>query len=731
MSDSFASEHRFRLALRAARQGAWEFDLKRGSGYRSPELLQLLGVANGAPSLTDYLANVDVRDRPAVLHAFGQLRSGQLDESVLQYRFLRDDGVTIWVEQHTFVERDQDGTPAHLYGLSRDVTTIRQTELALQELNTSLEARVAGRTRELESEQAALDAFVAFTELAGSQIDVLTLATHAAQVLRRTLGEVSVAYYELEDQLWKARVWSEDFDPETVAVLAAGIPVDAPSYAEAIRTRQVVLVPGWDAEQEHVGRTEQYGAGAFFPCFVGDDALGLLAMGTQRAGDWTPREQAVFRSVGRSLTLALERSAVARHLHEQNLELEARTRALEGFSELSRELSTQSDASTLIRRTQQTLLSLLPPGYAAYWEIRDGRWYATVQVNDVGNPQLQEAIDAGLPVGQTPTLDLPYQTGKPYFQSVYQQGADTDANVVRHIHAVGCVPVLVGGQVAGIMNVPLFETRSWSAVDQVILTTTVRSLGLALEHASGILRLEERTRALERSNAELQASNEELEAFGYSVSHDLRTPVRHVEGFANLAIRAFQQNKPEKALHHLEIVKQAALRMTSLIDAMLDHSRSTRHERRVQSVELDALVVRARQDVGEELLGRDVQWKIQPLPVVQGDPALLQQVMTNLLANAVKFTRVRQQAVIEVWAEDGESVWNLAVRDNGAGFDPAYGHKLFGVFQRLHTQQDFEGTGVGLATVRRILLRHGGTITAESQVGQGATFRFTLPKSPV
>ncbi|GHF43299.1 PAS domain S-box-containing protein [Deinococcus metalli] len=241
-------------------------------------------------------------------------------------------------------------------------------------------------------------------------------------------------------------------------------------------------------------------------------------------------------------------------------------------------------------------------------------------------------------------------------------------------------------------------------------------------------RTEQRTRELLDERAALQVANEELEAFNYSVSHDLMTPVRHVEGFASMAARHLDD--PVKARRSLEVVSQAAKRMETLINAMLILSRTGRRELTMGVVDLGALAGQARLDVLPRVDGRAVEWHFGSLPLVQGDRVTLQQVMTNLLDNAVKFSRDRAPAVIEVWAEDGGQEWTVHVRDNGAGFDARFAEKLFGIFQRLHHQDEFEGTGVGLSLVRRIIARHGGTVRITGAIDQGATFSFTLPKPP-
>ncbi|GGK43649.1 hypothetical protein GCM10008955_41730 [Deinococcus malanensis] len=567
---------------------------------------------------------------------------------------------------------------------------------------------------------AALDAFVAFSEIAGVSTDVLLLALHAVAVLRSTLGDVTVAYYTLHGDLWKAQVWSDDLAPEITAVLAAGIPVTAPSFAQALETAQPVFVAGWDADAQGVPRTEEYGAAAFSPCFVAGHAQGLLAMGTKKAGHLNEREQAVFRAVGRSLTLALERAEVAQRIIDQRTELAARTRALEGFAALTHDLTLHPEREVLLRRSMELVLSLVPTGYAVYYQRQGSCWCATAQVGDVGSADLQAAIENGFPFGQTPSLDNPWKTKEALFQDEYDHTTDVEASLVQHLRTIATLPVMVEGRVHGIFNVNLFESRTWSAADRAVLTSIAHSLGLAMDSAQGVIHLAEERRKLE-------SANEELEAFAYSVSHDLRTPVRHIVGFAALLRKHLSAGVDDKAARYLTVIDEAAGRMNSLIDAMLDLSRTSRLPLRVTPVDLGILLDRVKLDLRPDLSGREVRWEVRPLPVVMGDPDMLLQVLENMLSNALKYTRNREVATIEVWAEERDREWVVFVRDNGAGFDPRYGEKLFGVFQRLHRQDEFEGVGVGLANVRRIIHRHGGKVTADGSPGQGATFSFTMP----
>ncbi len=233
---------------------------------------------------------------------------------------------------------------------------------------------------------------------------------------------------------------------------------------------------------------------------------------------------------------------------------------------------------------------------------------------------------------------------------------------------------------------------------------------------------------LKRHSAMLEAANKELESFSYSVSHDLRAPLRHIDGYAALLRKAMADSMNEKAARYLDTISTSAKQMGQLIDDLLVFSRMGRQEMFHTTVDLAQLVSMVRDDLRLDLHGREISWTIGALPSVPGDPAMLRQVFMNLIANAVKFTRTRPVAEIAIGVDrltPTEVV--IFVRDNGVGFDMRYASKLFGVFQRLHRADEFEGTGIGLANVRRIVHRHGGRTWAEGAPDRGATFYVALP----
>jgi len=253
-------------------------------------------------------------------------------------------------------------------------------------------------------------------------------------------------------------------------------------------------------------------------------------------------------------------------------------------------------------------------------------------------------------------------------------------------------------------------------------------VGYILAEGRDISALKQAEHALQQRTTELEVAVQELEAFSYSVSHDLRAPVRHIGSFSEMILADSSAVLDANSRQNLMIVRQSARRMGRLIDDLLSFSRMARSELLRTTVDVTRLVESIIEVLQRDASGRRVEWKIGPLPKVQGDQAMLELVFTNLLSNALKYTHTREAAVIEIGVRPGaDSETVFFVRDNGVGFDMKYIGKLFQVFQRLHRAEEFEGTGIGLASVRRIVHRHGGRVWAESAAEQGATFFFSLP----
>ncbi len=364
---------------------------------------------------------------------------------------------------------------------------------------------------------------------------------------------------------------------------------------------------------------------------------------------------------------------------------EARLRDL---NELSSDFSWETDAEH--RFTQLVYGKRFPPLLADNAVIGKARWeLPSVAPDEEGWKLHRETVEAGREF-----RDFRFA----------RRGADGQ---VRHFEVSG-KPLFADGRFVG------YRGTGVDVSERVLAQEQLAQLNRELED-----RVRERT-------AQLEGAVGELEAFSYSVSHDLRAPVRHIDGFLKL----LEQESPpanERAAGYLAKIGDSSRRMTALIEDLLELARSTRDPLQIGEVALGPLVDEVLRSLEPDCAGRRIEWRIAPLPGVLGDRALLRVLLENLLSNAVKYTRARDVARIEVGTErleDGETA--VLVRDNGVGFDMRYREKLFGAFQRLHSEEEFEGTGIGLATARRVAIRHDARIWAEGEPGRGATFRFTV-----
>jgi PAS domain S-box-containing protein len=315
----------------------------------------------------------------------------------------------------------------------------------------------------------------------------------------------------------------------------------------------------------------------------------------------------------------------------------------------------------------------------------------------------------------------------PSLRKVYQDGL---TNYL--IHGVGSLighPMELTAQRADGTEFPVEMAITRVTDQELTLTCFIRDITKRREAELEIWRLnsilEER---VTQRTAELEAANKELEAFSYSVSHDLRAPLRHISGFVDMLQNRMADKLDEDDTELIKMITTAANRMGKLIDDLLAFSQMNRAQLRKVPVDLNHLVEEVRDSLRHDLGGRKVEWDISNLPEVQGDVSLLRQALINLIANALKYTRNNPNAQVKIASVETEREHVICIQDNGVGFDMKYADKLFGVFQRLHRASEFEGTGIGLANVRRIISRHGGRTWAKGKTGKGATFYFSLPK---
>ena len=313
----------------------------------------------------------------------------------------------------------------------------------------------------------------------------------------------------------------------------------------------------------------------------------------------------------------------------------------------------------------------------------------------------------------------------PDIQSVEQRHDMLDALEAEGIRSYISVPLIVREDLMGQLNLGSRETGGFSLEQIEIAREVADQLAIAIQEARLHDQVEAHASELERRVAERTA---ELEAFSYSVSHDLRTPLRAIDGFSRIVLEDYEDLLDDEGKRLLGVIRSNTRNMGNLIDGLLAFSRLGRRQMEIQPVDMTELAREVWAELEEIHFDRHFRFEMVRMPPTRGDRAMLRQVFVNLLSNALKFTRRRRVAQIELGAEEHDDEVTYWVKDNGVGFEPRYMSKLFGVFQRLHTGSEFEGTGVGLAIVHRIVTRHCGRITAESSVGEGARFAFTLPR---
>jgi signal transduction histidine kinase len=567
-----------------------------------------------------------------------------------------------------------------------------------------------------------LSTFVTLTEAAATTEDLSLLAQHAEAVLRQNIPDLLAAYYERQGERWIAQVTTDSVPPDLLALIQNGLPLDTPCFAQTVDARAPQFFDHWDAKEQRVPFTELFHAVGLAPFFKAGEPMAMLTVGFGSGAVWTDQQRHLFTAVYQALEHAQQRTTL--------IQMQQQQRALEVFMTLTEAIGTETDPLRLAERARALLRVTMAEWSVVFYERQGGLWRA--QLADVPDPELRDLLLTGLP-DSTPVFQAAVQARQPVFVEHW----NAEEQAFPHTESYGKAAITAyfrDGVPAALFVVGNQRRRVWRAEDQAVFETVSRSLGLALDRAWQAQALEQQrgelqvsAARLEHSNQELQAANDELEAFAYSVSHDLRTPVRHVKGFAEVARRAAAKEDAARVRQALDVLEGAADNMNGMIDAMLGLARSVRQPLAHTVVALDVLVADARHAVEDEAEGRTIEWRMGALPQVMGDAATLRQVLVNLLSNAVKFTRPRERAVIEIGTYAGEEAWTVWVRDNGVGFNPAQAGRLFGPFQRLHMHKDFEGTGIGLATSRRIILRHGGRIWASSVPGEGTTFSFTLP----
>jgi signal transduction histidine kinase/GAF domain-containing protein len=591
-----------------------------------------------------------------------------------------------------------------------------------------------------------------------------------------------VGYAEHDDRKTVRVVAESGFEAgylETVNVTWADEERGRGPTGTAIRTGEVAICHDMTSDPRFIPWRDNairrgYRSALALPLKNGEGALGAISIYAEDAGAFDAAEQHLLEDLSNNLSYGIvalraraERKRAEEEIRKLNQELEER---------VQQRTAQLHESEQRVRRKLESILS--PEGDLGHLELAD--------LLDI--PEVQSLVDEFYKLAHIPLfiLDLKgralvsvgWQEICTKFHRVHSEACrnceESDQQLTRGV-APGefklykcknnlwdvVTPIMVGGQHVGnlfsgqfffsdeTVDTELFrsQARKYGFDEQEYLTALGRvprlSRGavdtgmsfyiklaqlLSQLSYSGI-KLARSLAEINRVNAELAASVKELEAFTYSVSHDLRAPLRHISGFSKLLAEEHGASLGPEAQHHLRRIQEGTRSMGMLVDDLLNLARVGRGDLSLQFSGLKSIVDEVIAELAPEWEGREIEWKIGHLSSVECDAGLMKQVFQNLLSNAVKFTRPRGQTTIEVGQTDQEGTPVVFVRDNGVGFNMKYADKLFGVFQRLHRTEEFEGTGVGLATVQRIVQKHGGRIWVDAELDKGATFYFTLGAS--
>jgi len=677
----------------------------------------------------------------------GKFSQAELDEVLAgntltgETKLLTNSGEIRWYSVSMGPIHQPDGSISGAIAIVRDIQEKKNAEVELQQSREMLRAR----TRQLETLQEISHKISALNDLQSTLHRVL----EQIQAILPLDGFV-VALYDRETNLLSFPLIYDDGNiyqdvprplfPESV-------------FAEAILTRKPHILSRTDEQlrdnlvsnQDRMGTKKPSASILTVPMIVHDRVIGAISTHSYSINAYTPENISVLSGAANQVAITIENA----QLYEIS---QARAEQLATLNEIGRSISTLRDLNGVMESAYHLLQHALALDafYIALYHPEDQTISYPIVVNK------------GQKFNEKPTTLIPETlltkailTGQSYLINRSKEEIEKRQANLQTPNALGesanvsaslmIAPLQFGGKSLGAISTQSYKLDAYTSDDLELLTGVATQVAIAIENARLYTALQkelaERKRAeaevrelniglesrVHQRTAELEAVNNELSSFTYTVSHDLRAPLRGIHGLAHIIIEEF--DLPVEAIAHIERIQTNARQMGQLIDELLAFTHLGRQPLRKISLDMSALTHAA---VGELMKNetRKIDLSIQPLPDAYGDITLIHQALTNMLSNAVKFTCKKENPQVEIGSlkQNNETVY--FIRDNGAGFDMAYAGKLFGVFERLHRQDEFEGIGVGLAIVKRIIDKHGGRVWAEGKVNEGATFFFTLPAKP-
>lgn len=683
------SEQRYRQIVETSQEGIWLIDAASNTTFVNAKLAELLGYTADEMLGRPLFAFMDAEGQALATEHLERRRQGNTEQH--DFKFLRKDGTPIWMLISTNPMHDDAGGYIGALAMLTDITARRQTE------------------EQLRYQADLLD-----------QVSDAIISTDASFAIK-SWNAAAEALYGWPAQDVVGRLMSEIL-PTTY--LDGSPQLALASLLEQRRWQGEVVQPHRDGTSRTI--------------------LSSVSLLQDSAGNLTG-------------AVGVNRDISERKRSEQALQRSAnRLRVLADASRAFAEVGTEYQ--TLLNRIARTTADVLGNGCCIRMLSEDEEWLELVALYDLDAEKLELTR---IVLGETPlhvsepslTTQI-FRSKQPLLITVVDQAqvrAATKPEYTSLVDRLGLdslivVPIQVQRRPIGVLIIWRHQSAQppFDEDDLTLAQDLADRAALAISNARLLEQVQrelaERTKAeaevrtlsatLEQRviarTAALTAANQELEAFSYSVSHDLRAPLRAIDGFSRILLEDYTADLPEEAQHYFQLVRSSTQQMGQLVDDLLAFSHLGRQALARRSVDPTALVQQCLDELRAEQVGRQVVLTIGALPACAADPALLKQVWINLLTNALKYTRQRDPARIEIASQiaDGETVY--VIKDNGVGFDTRYSDKLFGVFQRMHRAEDYEGTGVGLAIVQRIIHRHGGRVWATAEIDHGATFYFTL-----